>query len=104
MTDRENLRAILVSLLEEEMGETYAPPRDEDDLRAAFGLDSVDLVGLVMRIEREFHIRLAREELETLDRVGDLLDLLERKLAELPVIPATGVEAPASPEHVSESD
>ena len=81
MPDRESLRARLVSLLEEEMGESYALPEDEQDLRETLGLDSVDLVGLVMRIEREFHVRLGPEELALVKRVGDLLDLMETKLA-----------------------
>ena len=81
MSAREILRSKLVSLLEEEMAETFAPPQDDQDLRETLGLDSVDLVGLVMRIEREFHIRLTPEELALVKRVGDLLDLMEAKLA-----------------------
>jgi acyl carrier protein len=81
MPNRESLRGKLVALLEEEMGESYALPQDDQDLRETLGLDSVDLVGLVMRIEREFHVRLAPEELGQIKRVGDLLDLLEAKLS-----------------------
>ena len=84
MSVRETLRTTLVNLLEEEMGETYALPQDDQDLRATLGLDSVDLVGLVMRIEREFRVRLSPEELATVKRVGDLLDLMEAKLADRP--------------------
>ncbi len=80
MQDRESLRARLVALLEEEMGESYALPKDDQDLRETLGLDSVDLVGLVMRIEREFHLRLTPEELAQVKQVGDLLDLMETKL------------------------
>ncbi len=80
MQDRESLRARLVALLEEEMGESYALPQDDQDLRETLGLDSVDLVGLVMRIEREFHVRLTPEELAQVKQVGDLLDLMEAKL------------------------
>ncbi len=81
MSARETLRTTLLNLLEEEMGQTFALPQDDDDLREALGLDSVDLVGLVMRIEREFHVRLSTEELATVKKVGDLLDLMESKLA-----------------------
>ena len=52
MSAREHLRTVLVNLLEEEMGQSYPPPQDDEDLRITLGLDSVDLVGLVMRIER----------------------------------------------------
>jgi acyl carrier protein len=84
MSVRETLRTTLVNLLEEEMGEKYPLPEDDQELRSSLKLDSVDLVGLVMRIEREFRVRLAPEELATVQRVGDLLDLLEAKLAESP--------------------
>ncbi len=63
---------------------TYPLPQDDQELRSSLKLDSVDLVGLVMRIEREFRVRLSPEELATVQRVGDLLDLMEAKLAERP--------------------
>ncbi len=70
MPVRETLRTTLVNLLEEEMGETYPLPRDDEELRTSLKLDSVDLVGLVMRIEREFRVRLSPEELATVQRSG----------------------------------
>ncbi len=81
MSARETLRTTLLNLLEEEMGQTFALPQDDLDLRETLGLDSVDLVGLVMRIEREFRVRLSAEELGAVKKVGDLLDLMESKLA-----------------------
>jgi acyl carrier protein len=84
MSTREQLRATLLNLLEEEMGESYPALADDQDLRESLNLDSVDVVGVVMRIEREFRIRLATEELATVQRVGDLLDLMEAKLAGSP--------------------
>ena len=84
MSTRETLRTTLLNLLEEEMGESVQLPDDDQDLRESLGLDSVDLVGLVMRIERQFKIRLATEELAAVKRVGDLLDLMEVKLAGRP--------------------
>ena len=90
MSTREQLRARLLNLLEEEMGEPYPLLADDQDLRESLHLDSVDVVGLVMRIEREFRIRLATEELAAVKCVGDLLDLMEAKLAADPGRPATG--------------
>ncbi len=63
---------------------------DDQDLRETLGLDSVDVVGLVMRIEREFRVRLSPEELANVKVVGDLLGLMETKLAERPDLPADG--------------
>ena len=91
MSAREMLRTTLVNLLEEEMGEKYPLPQDDQDLRESLGLDSVDVVGLVMRIEREFRVRLSPEELANAVKVvGDLLDLMEAKLADQPAVHSNG--------------
>ena len=81
MMDRNELRAILVNLLEEEMGEPFELQDDSLNLREGLGLDSVDVVGLVMRVERQFRIRLAMEELMEVKEVGQLLDLILAKIA-----------------------
>lgn len=90
MSARETLRTTLVNLLEEEMGEKYPLPQDDQDLRESLGLDSVDVVGLVMRIEREYRVRLSPEELANVKVVGDLLDLMEAKLAGQPAVQSNG--------------
>jgi acyl carrier protein len=72
------------------MGEKYPLPDDEKDLRESLGLDSVDIVGLVMRIEREFRVRLSPEELGNVKVVGDLLDLMEAKLAAQAAVHSNG--------------
>jgi acyl carrier protein len=77
--ERESLRASLACMLEEEMGESYEL-RDETELREGLGLDSVDVVGLVMRVERQYRIRLAMEELAEMKQVGQFLDLIMGKL------------------------
>jgi acyl carrier protein len=92
MSARETLRTTLLNLLEEEMGEKYPVLQDDQDLRETLGLDSVDVVGLVMRIEREFRVRLSPEELANVKVVGDLLGLMETKLAERPDVPVNGEE------------
>ena len=97
MWTRETLRSTLSTLLEEEMGQSYPELTDDQELRESLNLDSVDVVGLVMRIEREFRVRLATEELATVRRVGDLLSLMEAKLAERPDGQVSGM-VPASPE------
>jgi acyl carrier protein len=81
MSGREALRSTLLGLLEVEMGEPFPGLADDQDLRESLGLDSVDVVGLVMRIEREFRVRLSQEELSAVKQVGDLLDLMEAKMA-----------------------
>lgn len=78
---RDDLRETLSTLLEEEMGEPYELA-DDREIREGLGLDSVDVVGLVMRVEREFRIRLSMEDLQGVRTVGELIDVLQAKLAE----------------------
>ena len=83
MMDRESIRQTLAAYLEEDLGEPVASMDDTVTIREGMGLDSVDVVGLVMKVERQFRVRLASEELAEIVTVGDLLDLLQAKLAEL---------------------
>jgi acyl carrier protein len=87
MHDRTSIRATLIEFLEADTGEKYSDLDDTDNLREGLGLDSVDVVSIVSQIERRFHIRLTHQELEKLVSVGDVLDLLQAKLAEPPAAP-----------------
>jgi acyl carrier protein len=84
MTEREVIRQTLIELLESDTGEKYDELKDDTSLREGLGLDSVDVVSIVSQIERRFRIRMTHEELQTLTTVGDVLSLLQTKLASLP--------------------
>ena len=84
MLSRETIRQDLAEFVEGETGDPCPALDDALGLREELGLDSVDVVGIVMQIERKFRIRLTGDELEHLVRVGDLLDLLQAKLAQAP--------------------
>ena len=81
MPDRTFIRTTLIELLEADTGEKHNDLEETVNLREGLGLDSVDVVSIVSQIERRFHIRLTHQELEKLVTVGDVLDLLESKLA-----------------------
>ena len=81
MMDRDSIRQSLIAYLEDDMGETIPSLDDAIQIREGLGLDSVDVVGLVMQVEHQFRIRLATEELSGIVTVGDLLDLLQAKIA-----------------------
>jgi acyl carrier protein len=51
-----------------------------DDL----GADSLDTVELVMAFEDAFNIEIPDEDAEKLQRVGDAIEYLKKKLAEAP--------------------
>ena len=82
MLDRESIRSVLLAYLEDDMGESIPSLTDEVNIREGLGLDSVDVVGLVMQVERQFKIRLATEELAEIVTVGDMLNLLQTKIEE----------------------
>lgn len=79
--DRQELTAIVLELLEKETGETYEQLEDETSLREGLNLDSLDMAGLVLHIESHFSIQIETELLESITTVGDLLSMLEDKIA-----------------------
>jgi acyl carrier protein len=82
MSDRDIVLNNLVQFLE---SDTDAPVENLDEslsLREGLGLDSVDLVGIIMRIEEHYRIRLSQDELERITTVGTLIDLIHNKVAD----------------------
>ena len=79
--DRQELTAIVLDLLEKETGETYEQLEDATSLRDGLNLDSLDMAGLVLHIESHFGIQIETELLEKIATVGDLLTMLEGKIA-----------------------
>ena len=53
---------------------------DNVELEADLGLDSIDMVSLIMQVERRFRIHLSHEELNSVVTAGDLLDLIADKV------------------------
>lgn len=87
MLDRDAIRKTLIELMEADTGETYANVDDAKNLRTDLGLDSVDVVSIVSQVERRFRLRLSQQDLEKLVTVGDVLDLLQKKLSETATSP-----------------
>src|SRR5262249_33727722 len=96
MPDRQTIRQTLIDLVEADTGEKHANLDDHLNLREGLGLDSVDVGSIVAQIERQFRTRLTHQELEALVTVGDVLNLLEVKLAAAEAAPAN--EDPRSSE------
>ncbi len=81
MIEREEIRQTLMKLFEAETGEAIETPlTDEMNMAEQLGLDSVDMVSLIMQLERHFKIRLSHEELAGASQVGTLLDIVQQKL------------------------
>ena len=80
--DREALSEALRELYNDEVGASLDVLGDDVRLIADLGLDSVDVLSLIMQVERHFRIRLTRTEIQSVAVVGDLLDLVAIKLRE----------------------
>jgi acyl carrier protein len=81
--NRDQIRSTLKKIIENEIGEVVPNLPDDAKIIEQFGLDSVDVVSLVMHIERNFRVRISHDELPSVDSIGKLLDLIEAKTAEL---------------------
>jgi acyl carrier protein len=80
--EREDLRKDLKEIFEDETGKEFASLDDSVELQDGLDLDSLDIVSLVMRIEGRFRIRLTHEELSKVATTGQLIDLVQSKLAQ----------------------
>jgi acyl carrier protein len=78
---RSELSAVVLELLEKETGESYPDLAEHTALREGLSLDSLDMAGLLLHTESRFGIQVETELLESINTVGDLLDVLQRKIA-----------------------
>jgi acyl carrier protein len=77
---RAELRKIVHELLEKETGESYPDLEETTKLKSGLNLDSLDMAGLILHIESRFGIAVETELLENITTVGDMLDVLEKKI------------------------
>lgn len=82
--DRNQLRQTLLEILEEETWEKFDNLADDVQLREGLNLDSIDMASVVLEIQHRLDVEIVSDELEKVERVGDLLDLLQAKLGHPP--------------------
>ncbi len=82
--DRQSITGVIKELIAETTGEPCEHIADDQDLRNGLGLDSVDLFSLVVETQSRFGIKIASEELMSITKVGDYLDMVQAKLADPP--------------------
>lgn len=78
--DRQTLRLKLEQMLVDNVGREFPNLKESDDLRDSLGLDSVDLVTLLIEIQSQFGITIQVEEVVNLRTVAQLLDHLQARL------------------------
>jgi len=79
--DRQTLRETLLDVLEQETWERPHSLADDVKIREGLKLDSVDLLSVTLRVESQLGISLDSRDFERVTTVGDLLDVLQTKLA-----------------------
>jgi acyl carrier protein len=77
--DRERLRTTLLDLLEQETWERPETFTDDIKIREGLKLDSVDLLGVMLRAEATLGVSLDSRDVDKIATVGDLLDTIIRK-------------------------
>ncbi len=79
--DRQALRETLFELLEQETWESTANLTEETNLKVEMNLDSVDLLSVALQAEHRLNISIEADDFTGVTTLGDLLDLLQAKLA-----------------------
>jgi len=82
--DRQQLRETLLDVLEQETWERPANLTDDVKIREGLKLDSVDLLSVMLRVETLLKISLTSSDFEKVVTVGNLLDVIQAKLAATP--------------------
>lgn len=78
--DRNELRRLLIELLEDDTAREFGHLDDSANLREGLGIDSVDLVTLIIHTQSRLGIELPSADLEKVATMGDLLDVLMARL------------------------
>jgi acyl carrier protein len=79
--DRQQLRETLLDVLEQETWERPASLADDIKIREGLKLDSVDLLSVMLRVETQLGISLESRDFDKVVTVGDLLNMIQGKLA-----------------------
>ena len=79
--DRQQLRETLLDVLEQETWERPSKLSDDVKIRVGLKLDSVDLLSVMLRVETQLKISLNSSDFEKVVTVGNLLDVIQAKLA-----------------------
>jgi acyl carrier protein len=80
--DRSTLRSTLLELMQQETWESFEGISDDVNLRTGLKLDSVDLLSMALQAERKLGVAIHSRDFESVNTLGDLLDLLQSKLAD----------------------
>ena len=79
---REDIEKKVTDILVDKMGVESEEVKSEADFREDLGGDSLELVMVIMEIEKDFSISVTDEEVEQTKTVADIFDLVEKHVRE----------------------
>lgn len=79
--NRDTLKTQLREILERSVGEEFATLDDATSLKEGLNLDSVDMLSMTIEIQSAYDISIQSDEVAGITTVGDVLDLVQQKLA-----------------------
>lgn len=68
----------VTDILVDKLGVEPEYVKSEADFREDLGGDSLDLVEVMMKVEKDFRISVSDEEADQVKTVGDIIDLVEK--------------------------
>ncbi|MBP5453550.1 MAG: acyl carrier protein [Lachnospiraceae bacterium] len=68
----------IIEIINEQLNIDDAVITEETSFKDDLGVDSLDLLELVMAFEEEYNIELNPEELEGIQTVGDVMDYIKK--------------------------
>jgi len=86
MTANTEIARRLRATLAKELKQDVTSITPEHTLRGDLGLNSLDAIELMFRIEEEFDLSIPDDDIQGLVKVGDVIEYLERRLT--PAAPA----------------
>lgn len=75
---RQDIEKKVTDILVEKLGVEPEDVKSEADFREDLEGDSLDLMMVIMEIEKDFHISITDEEADQVKTVGDIIGLVER--------------------------
>lgn len=75
---RQDIEKKVTDILVDKLGVGPEEVKSEADFREDLGGDSLDLMMVVMKVEREFRISVTDEEADQVKTVADIIDLVEK--------------------------
>lgn len=76
-----SVEELVVQLVRMHVGAIFSEPFSRECTFDELGLDSLDFVEFCLDVEEEFGIDISSPEVDGLNSVGDLIQLVEKKLS-----------------------